>query len=126
MRVIAAITIFFLPATFTATFFSTTFFSFNADLDGKVYSGWLWLYFVVTVVLTAVVVVGTWMLWKGKEREILERAAGQMVGEENRCKGRLMAQSEGLGAVMQDYGKHEMGTCTATKSTGDGRSMGGL
>jgi hypothetical protein len=126
MRVIAAITIFFLPATFTATFFSTTFFSFNADLDGKVYSRWLWLYFVVTVVLTAIVVVGTWMLWRGKEREILERAAGQMVGEEKRCKDGLMVQSSGLGATMQDYGKHEVGARTATKSTSDGRSMGGL
>ncbi|KAH7411821.1 hypothetical protein DE146DRAFT_255853 [Phaeosphaeria sp. MPI-PUGE-AT-0046c] len=72
MRVIAAITIFFLPPTFTATFFSTSFFSFNANLDGKIYSGWLWLYFVVSAILTAIVVVGTWMLWKGKEKEISE------------------------------------------------------
>jgi hypothetical protein len=38
-----------------------------------VYSKWLWLYFVVTVVLTAVVVVGTWLLWTGKESEISRR-----------------------------------------------------
>ncbi|KAF2022481.1 hypothetical protein EK21DRAFT_95678, partial [Setomelanomma holmii] len=73
IRVIAAITIFFLPATFTATFFSTTFFSFNEGLDGRVYSKWLWLYFVVTLVLTAVVVIGTWLLWKSKEEEISRR-----------------------------------------------------
>jgi uncharacterized membrane protein len=128
MRVIAAITIFFLPATFTATFFSTTFFSFNGNLEGKVYSEWLWLYFVVTVVLTAVVVVGTWMLWRGKEREILERAAGQVGGEEKkkRYKDGLMAQSSGLNVAMQDHGKHEMGARSATKSTGDGRSINGL
>jgi hypothetical protein len=48
---------------------------------GKVYSAWLWLYFVVTVVLTAVVVVGTWMLWKTKEREIAKYAAIE-VGKE--------------------------------------------
>jgi hypothetical protein len=59
MRVIAGMTISFLPATFTATFFSTTFFSFNGNMEVKVYSAWLWLYYVVTVVLTAVVVVGT-------------------------------------------------------------------
>jgi uncharacterized membrane protein len=79
MRVIAGMTIFFLPATFTATFFSTTFFSFNGNMDGKVYSAWLWLYFVVTIVLTAVVVVGTWMLWKTKEREIAKHAAIEVV-----------------------------------------------
>jgi hypothetical protein len=74
MRVIAAITIFFLPATFTATFFSTTFFSFNSNLEGRVYSEWLWLYFLVSVVLTMLVVVGTWLLWKGKERELSRHA----------------------------------------------------
>jgi uncharacterized protein YneF (UPF0154 family) len=48
-------------------------------MDGKVYSAWLWLYFVVTIVLTAVVVVGTWMLWKTKEREIAKHAAIEVV-----------------------------------------------
>jgi heme exporter protein D len=84
MRVIAGMTIFFLPATFTATFFSTTFFSFNTNMDGKVYSAWLWLYFAVTVVLTAVVVVGTWMLWKSKERDIERQAARLVVVEETK------------------------------------------
>ncbi|RYN34544.1 hypothetical protein AA0119_g12375 [Alternaria tenuissima] len=71
MRIIAAITIFFLPATFTATFFSTTFFSFNDDLGGRIYSQWIWLYFLVTIVLTLIVVVGTWFLWRMKEREVM-------------------------------------------------------
>ena len=86
MRVITAVTVVFLPATFTAvnlprhtltasnlplqTFFSTTFFNFGAGDDGKVYSVWLWLYFVLTLVLTAIVVGGTWILWRGKEKEI--------------------------------------------------------
>lgn len=77
MRVIAAITIFFLPATFTATFFSTTFFGFNADLNGRIYSRWLWLYFVISVILTAIVVAGSWLLWKGKEEEIAKRIEKQ-------------------------------------------------
>ncbi|USP72805.1 hypothetical protein yc1106_00079 [Curvularia clavata] len=71
MRIIAAMTIFFLPATFTATFFSTAFFDFNSSLDGRMYSPWLWLYFVVTFVLTLVVMVGTWLLWKKKEKEVV-------------------------------------------------------
>jgi len=56
-----------------ATFFSTTFFGFNGDLEGRVYSKWLWLYFVVTVVLTAIVIIGTWFLWAGKESELSRR-----------------------------------------------------
>jgi heme exporter protein D len=119
MRVIAAITVFFLPATFTATFFSTTFFSFNENLDGKVYSGWLWLYFVVTVVLTAVVVVGTWILWKVKEREILERAARQVGSEKQLCVDMPVAQQPPvLVAAMQNYMQQEIGARTTAKANG--------
>ncbi|KAH7071317.1 hypothetical protein BKA63DRAFT_70896 [Paraphoma chrysanthemicola] len=108
MRVIAAITIFFLPATFTATFFSTTFFSFNEGLDGRVYSDWLWLYFVVTLVLTAVVVVGTWALWKGKEKEISTKLKKPMVEQ-----AQLPPQShmtEGLNKRERDCIQHDIGT----------------
>jgi 3-mercaptopyruvate sulfurtransferase SseA len=54
------------------TFFSTTFFDFNANFDGRVYSPWLWLYFLVTAILTLLVVVGTWLLWK-KEKAVVEK-----------------------------------------------------
>ncbi|KAF2648160.1 hypothetical protein K491DRAFT_613315, partial [Lophiostoma macrostomum CBS 122681] len=70
MRVIGAVTVVFLPGTFTATFFSTTFFNFGDGINGKVYSSWLWLYFVLTIGLTAVVLGGTWYLWRTKEREL--------------------------------------------------------
>ncbi|KAF2269314.1 hypothetical protein CC78DRAFT_277396 [Lojkania enalia] len=70
MRIIAAITVFFLPATFTATFFSTTFFDFQVGRHERVYSGWIWLYFLVTALLTVIVLIGTWILWKRKEDEI--------------------------------------------------------
>jgi ABC-type nickel/cobalt efflux system permease component RcnA len=53
------------------TFFSTTFFSFNNDLGGRVYSQWIWLYFLVTIALTLIVVVGTWFLWRKKEQEVM-------------------------------------------------------
>ncbi|KAF1994133.1 hypothetical protein P154DRAFT_586834 [Amniculicola lignicola CBS 123094] len=70
MRLIAAITIFFLPATFVATFFSTSFFDFSVGRSGRVYSWWLWLYFLVTILLTAAVLLGTWIMWKNKENEL--------------------------------------------------------
>jgi ABC-type nickel/cobalt efflux system permease component RcnA len=53
------------------TFFSTIFFSFNDDLGGRVYSQWIWLYFLVTIALTLIVVVGTWFLWRKKEQEVM-------------------------------------------------------
>jgi hypothetical protein len=108
MRVIAAITIFFLPATFTATFFSTTFFEFNSDLNGKVYSEWLWLYFLVTVILTTVVTVGTWLLWRSKEKEILERIEKQVL-EEKPYGMANTAHPPPLNGIMRNYIQQEIG-----------------
>ncbi|OCL08971.1 hypothetical protein AOQ84DRAFT_376260 [Glonium stellatum] len=55
MRVISAITTVFLPATFTATVFSTMFFNFQTSGDGHVVSTWLWLYFTITILLPTLV-----------------------------------------------------------------------
>lgn len=88
MRVIAVVTILFLPATFTAvrsvllvyylallmnnlqTFFSTTFFDFKPQEQTRVVSGWIWLYFVITILLTAAIQVAWYVSSKLKEREI--------------------------------------------------------
>ncbi|KAF3000720.1 hypothetical protein E8E13_003248 [Curvularia kusanoi] len=76
MRVITAVTVVFLPATFTATFFSTTFFNFGAGDNGRVYSSWLWLYFVLTLALTAIVMGGTWVMSRAKEKELTRKMDG--------------------------------------------------
>ncbi|EMC91810.1 hypothetical protein BAUCODRAFT_305757 [Baudoinia panamericana UAMH 10762] len=60
MRVIAAATFVFLPGTFVATFFSTSFFDFSPR-DDALASKWLWLYFVLTIALTCACVVA-WRL----------------------------------------------------------------
>ncbi|KAI0458931.1 hypothetical protein F5B21DRAFT_527748 [Xylaria acuta] len=52
MQVIAAVTILFLPATFTATFFSMTFFNFSDAAKPSV-SPWTWIYALVTTTLTS-------------------------------------------------------------------------
>jgi hypothetical protein len=54
MRTISAVTLVFLPATFTATFFSTSFFNLQPT-DGYRVSRWIWLYWVITVLLTVAV-----------------------------------------------------------------------
>jgi hypothetical protein len=57
MRVISVITTVFLPATFTAAFFSTTFFNFQLGDDAaRLVSSWVWLYFAVTALLSALIV----------------------------------------------------------------------
>ena len=51
------------------TFFSKSSFDFNSNLNGRIYSDWLWLYFLATVVLTVLVAVGTWLTWKTKKEK---------------------------------------------------------
>ncbi|RYN24238.1 hypothetical protein AA0114_g12794 [Alternaria tenuissima] len=48
MRVIAAVTLVFLPGTFVATLFSATFWDFSPGNQGPNVSSWVWLYWVVT------------------------------------------------------------------------------
>ncbi|KAK8142844.1 hypothetical protein G3M48_008092 [Beauveria asiatica] len=60
MRVIAIVTILFLPATFTATFFSMPFFNF-LGVEGPRVSTWIWIYVAATGVLT-VIIQAVWAL----------------------------------------------------------------
>jgi hypothetical protein len=70
ISVITAITAVFLPATFTATLFSTTFFDFQSSLQGHVVSPWIWLYWCITSILTVLILV-IWNLWfKKKKRKM--------------------------------------------------------
>ncbi|KAI4124398.1 MAG: hypothetical protein LQ347_005758, partial [Umbilicaria vellea] len=70
MRTIAAVTMLFLPATFTATLFSTTFFNFQAPSPSPVVSHWLWLYWVVTIALTLLIHTAWYITSQKREQEI--------------------------------------------------------
>lgn len=72
MRIIAAVTLIFLPGTFTATLFSTSFFSFQTPDQPRVVSHWIWLYATVTVGLT-MCVVGAWFAWSHFEHSKPEK-----------------------------------------------------
>lgn len=61
MRVIAAVTLLFLPGTFVATLFSASFWDFSPGNQGSKVSSWVWLYWVVTGALTAAVL----CVWRG-------------------------------------------------------------
>ncbi|KAJ4360005.1 uncharacterized protein N0V89_000564 [Didymosphaeria variabile] len=73
MRVISIVTLIFLPGTFVATVFSTSFWDFDPANEGPMVSKWVWLYWVVTVVLTTCVIsIWTWwpLLGKFNERKL--------------------------------------------------------
>ncbi|KAK0673081.1 hypothetical protein QBC41DRAFT_266732 [Cercophora samala] len=64
LKIIAVVTLIFLPGTFVATLFSMELFNWQVGSDEenpKVVSHWIWLYFAVTIALTVVVV----LVWKG-------------------------------------------------------------
>jgi hypothetical protein len=63
MKTIALLTIVFLPPTFVATFFSMTMFDWKPqDQDSGVASKYLWVYWVVSIPLTAFVLL-CWRVW---------------------------------------------------------------
>ncbi|PVF91184.1 hypothetical protein CPB86DRAFT_830705 [Serendipita vermifera] len=64
MRIIAGVTLVFLPGTFVATLFSSSFWNFQPPKDGRVVSSWIWLYCIVTGILTFLVLA----LWRHLSR----------------------------------------------------------
>jgi len=71
MRLITAITLIFLPGTFVATFFSTTFWDFSPDNGGAKVSYWVYLYFVSTIGLTLLVLI-VWRRFSTMKRLTME------------------------------------------------------
>ncbi|KAI2621789.1 hypothetical protein GGR54DRAFT_599839 [Hypoxylon sp. NC1633] len=71
MQVIAAVTVLFLPATFTATFFSMSFFDFPGAERPRV-SVWIWIYVLVTAILTIVIQL-SWASVSNRKKEQITR-----------------------------------------------------
>jgi Mg2+ and Co2+ transporter CorA len=70
MRIIAAVTLVFLPGTFIATMFGAGFFKFFPDGSHRVVSQWIWLYCVLTAGVT-MIVLGLWWFFSRKKRLLL-------------------------------------------------------
>ncbi|KAI1409011.1 hypothetical protein F5Y13DRAFT_182368 [Hypoxylon sp. FL1857] len=70
MKSVALLTMIFLPSTFIATLFSTTFFSFAED--GWLASNAFWIYWVVVIPLSIAVVLA-WRFWLGRSKSIRSR-----------------------------------------------------
>jgi hypothetical protein len=99
MRVISAVTLVFLPATFISTFFSASFFDFRPEESAgeRHVSAWLWVYWVVTVALTAAVL-ACWLVFSRrqhqKEREVLRRQSQARQGAIEKFEARLEEEIE--------------------------------
>ncbi|EXJ62355.1 hypothetical protein A1O7_02789 [Cladophialophora yegresii CBS 114405] len=68
MRIIAVVTLLFLPGTFMAALFSADFFDFSPRDTNEVVSKWIWLYFVLTGAAT-LVVFGGWYLFSHRQNK---------------------------------------------------------
>lgn len=71
MRIIAVVTLMFLPGTFMATLFSSGFFNFLPTRSTQVVSGWIWLYFVLTGASTLLVFIAWYQFSKKQNKQTL-------------------------------------------------------
>jgi hypothetical protein len=85
MQVIAAVTLGFRPGTFIATLFSTSFWNFGPANKDSVVSKWIWLYAVVTVVLTLAVLVA----WR-----VVSRLKRDSIGKLEMDLGKVLATDD--------------------------------
>ncbi|KAF2865110.1 hypothetical protein BDV95DRAFT_612898 [Massariosphaeria phaeospora] len=72
MYIVAILTLIFLPPTFTATLFSTQFFDFKFSSSGSVVSYQFWLYWAVTIALTALTFGSAGYFWRARDRKVVE------------------------------------------------------
>lgn len=80
MRIIAAVTLLFLPGTFIATVFSTGLFDWKGEdgKESKLVSGYLWVYFMLTGVLTAVILLAWGVFSWVQNRAMVKRFGGDL------------------------------------------------
>ncbi|KAK5044745.1 hypothetical protein LTR84_010519 [Exophiala bonariae] len=72
MRIIAGVTLIFLPGTFMATMFGSGFFRFLPENSTQLVSEWIWLYWTLTITITAIVLLSWVYLSKRHSRIFFE------------------------------------------------------
>lgn len=72
MSVVTTITAVFLPGTFIATLFSTSFFNFQPSSPGRHVSSWIWLYCCITLLLTIFILSIWWFFSRRRRQRITE------------------------------------------------------
>lgn len=76
MRIIAVVTLAFLPGTFMATLFSSGFFNFLPDHSSQIVSKWIWLYFTLTGAATLIVFLAWFQFAKKQNKQMLTVISG--------------------------------------------------
>jgi hypothetical protein len=71
MKTLAAVSVVFLPGTFVDSFFAMPLFDFNSSSMSV--SGLFWIYWIVTIPLTATTIL-IWYLWISRKRYLMNRA----------------------------------------------------
>lgn len=72
MRIIAGVTLIFLPGTFMATMFGSGFFRFLPENSTQLVSGWIWMYWTLTFTITAIVLLSWVYLSKMHGRKFFD------------------------------------------------------
>jgi O-antigen/teichoic acid export membrane protein len=69
MKILAAVTVIYLPGTFTSSLLATSFFEWSASGSETVLSHRFWIYWAITIPLTAITV-AAWLLWTQREERL--------------------------------------------------------
>ncbi|OCK94825.1 uncharacterized protein K441DRAFT_89226 [Cenococcum geophilum 1.58] len=72
MKTIAVLTLVFLPGTSIASIFSMTMFNWNASQGQPIASKYIWVYFVITIPLTLLILL-TWLWWYKRSQRTHQR-----------------------------------------------------
>lgn len=84
MRIIAAVTLVFLPGTFVATMFGSGFFKFFPEGSSRVVSSWIWVYWVLTIGITMIVLMFWWIFARKRSQALFDVEHGPKGANEAR------------------------------------------
>ncbi|KAK3986740.1 hypothetical protein QBC44DRAFT_332659 [Cladorrhinum sp. PSN332] len=108
MKTLTLVGALFLPGTFLSSMFSMPFFDFSGDMNGSV-SKSLWIYFVLLIPVT-VVVLGAWLFFDKKSKTVtqqdFEAAEDRMHDLESRIIDRIKKKT-GVRVTVMDLGSSE-------------------
>ena len=93
MKTIAILTMVLLPGTAVASLFSMNLFDWSAADGGQIASKWLWIYFVVTVPLTGMII-ALWWYWNRRSLRSTVQYGPSMNGSQNPFRDEETGMSE--------------------------------
>ncbi|KAI9797187.1 MAG: hypothetical protein M1833_005596 [Piccolia ochrophora] len=128
MKTVALITAIFLPGTFVATFFSMSMFEWQGTLEQserRMVSPYLWIYFVVTIPFTLMVIF-TWRFWWRHEEQTYQDEVRKSQRGDSSPSDAVESGSSGNDLGQMNRSRRETILSNMTDEAGAGTDTGGM